>query len=354
MFFRLLIIIKIALYTLLQILQMVQNFNIQNQNQQENQNQNQNPRPHVRDRGMAEYDQATVEWNQRNDVRASHVRRVDAINNTPLDYRTGNRIHHLLSIQMTHHEDWDALFGNHILNPTLARYAQAAMDHFHDETDTLDFAGQMSVSLLMQENYRPGVHLAIYFIHLTPHRCFRDGHMISVEFGEGSATHQTITRLFDTDDRAMVFQATEYQMLSSLADDEDAMELLYTCFVPEFAPMRFSLVAPPNAVDAGDGYYIPDQNALDDHIWHDFAEYYNDIRNLAAVAAGAAAGALEQHQQRQQQQAQAQAQIPPPPPINDFVEIYQRALREYDAQEQNNLIPYDSDDDDQEEVHANG
>ena len=319
---------------------MVQNFNIQNQQENQQENQNQNPRPHVRDRGMAEYDQATVEWNRRNDVRASHERRRDAINNTP-GYCTGNRVHHLLSIQMIHHADWDALFGNHILNPTLAQYAQAAMDHFHDETDTLYFAGQMEVSLLMQENYRPGVHLAIYFIHLTPHRCFHDGHMISVEFGEGSATHQAITRLFDTDDRAMVFQATEYQMLSSLVDDDDAMELLYTCFVPEFAPMRFSLVAPPppNAVDAGNGYYVPDQNALDDHRWHDFAEYYNDIRNRNLAAAGVAARALEQEQE------QVQVQIPPPPPINDFVEIYQRALREYDQQEQNNLIPYDEEND---------
>jgi hypothetical protein len=333
---------------------MVQNFNIQNQNQNQQENQNQNPRLHVRDRGMEEYEQATVEWNQRNDVADSHQRRRDAINNTP-GYCTGNRVHHLRSIQMTHHADWDALFGRDILNPTLAQYAQAAMDHFNDETDTLDFAGQMEVSMLMQENYRPGIHLAIYFIHLTPHRHFHDGHMISVEFGDGSATHQAITRLFDTDDRAMVFQATEYQMLSSLADDDDAMDLLYTCFVPEFAPMRFSLVAAPNAVDAGDGYYVADQNALDDHRWHEFAEYYNEIRNrnrnLAAQAAAAGAGALEQ--------PQVQVQIPPPPPINDFAEIYQRALREYDQQDQyqdqDNIIPYDSDEeDDDQEIQAVG
>ena len=105
--------------------------------------------------------------------------------------------------------------------------------------------------------------------------------------------------------------------------------------------MRFSLVAPPNAVDAGDGYYAVDQNALDDHRWHDFAEYYNDIRNRNLAAA---AGAV------------VQVQIPPPPPINDFAEIYQRALREYDQQEQDNIIPYDSadDEDDDQDIHANG
>jgi hypothetical protein len=180
--------------------------------------------------------------------------------------------------------------------------------------------------------------------------------MISVEFGDGSNTHQTITRLFD---RAIVVQATEYQMLSSLADDDDAMELLYTCFVPEFAPMRFSLVAPPNAVDTSDGYYVADPYALDNHRWHEFAEHCNEIRNLAAAAAAAEFDADEQEQ--------AQVQIPPPPPINDFAEIYQRALREYDEEhdqeelelaqndpndqnnDQNNIIPYNRDDDDDDD-----
>ena len=318
---------------------MVHNFNIQNQNQ--------NHRP--RDRGMAEYEQATIEWNQRNDVRAAHERRCDAINNTPW-YSTRNRVHHLRSIQMVHHEDWDALFGRDILNPTLARYAQAAMNYFNDETDTLDFAGQMEVSLLMQENYRPGIHVAIYFIYLTPHRHFHDGHMVSVEFGEGSATHQTITRLFDTNGHAIVLQATEYQMLLSLANDDNAVDLLYICFVPEFTPMRFSRVAPPNVIDDvdGNGYYVVDRNALNNHRWHDFAEYYNDIRNL--IAAGAGVGAAVEEIALEQQQAQVQ--IPPPQPINDFAEIYHRALREYDAQD--NIIPYDNDDDQDQEIHANG
>jgi hypothetical protein len=335
---------------------MAQNFNIQNQNQ------NQSPRahPHLhlrdRDRGMLEYEQATVEWNQRNDVMASHVLRRDAIvNNTPWHYRTRNRVHHLRCIQMTNYDDWNALFGNHILNPSLRRYAEASIDRVQDETNTLDFAGQMEVSLLMQENYHPGIHLALYFIHLTPHRHFYDGHMISVEFGDGSNTHQTIARLFD---RAIVQQATEYQMLSSLADDDDAMELLYTCFVPEFAPMRFSLVAPPNAVDASDGYYVADPYGLDNHRWHEFAEHCNEIRNLAAQARAAQARAQARAAAAAVDAAQAQARIPPPPPINDFAEIYQRALREYDEEHpdqdtENNVIPYNRDDDDQE-LQASG
>jgi len=338
---------------------MAQNFNIQNQNQ--NQNQNQSPRAHphlhLRDRGMLEYEQATVEWNQRNDVMASHVRRRDAIvNNTPWHYRTGNRVHHLRSIQITTYDEWDALFGNHILNPTLRRYAEASIDWVQDETNTLDFAGQMEVSLLMQENYHPGIHLAIYFIHLTPHRHFYDGHTISIEFGDGSNTHQTIARLFDPNDRAIVLQATETQMLSSLADDDDAMELLYTCFVPEFTPMRFSLMAAPNAVDAGDGYYVANPMAFDNHRCHIFAQNENLAPASQAGEAVAAAAAVAEVDADEQEQAQAQ--IPPPPPINDFAEIYQRALREYDEEHpdqdtENNVIPYNRDDDDQE-LQANG
>jgi hypothetical protein len=311
----------------------------QNQNQNHQNQQHQNP-----DDDYERYERRTIAWNQRNDVMASHVRRRDAIvNNTPWHYRTGNRVHHLRCIQMTNYDDWNALFGNHILNPSLRRYAEASIDWVQDETNTLDFAGQMEVSLLMQENYHPGIHLAIYFIHLTPHRHFHDGHMISIEFGDGSNTHQTIARLFDPNDSAIVVQATETQMLSSLADDDDAMELLYTCFVPEFTPMRFSLMAAPNAVDAGDGYYVANPMAFDDHRWHIFAQN----ENLAPAAAGADVDA-----------AQDQAQIPPPPPINDFAEIYHRALREYDREHpdqdpENNLIPYNRDDDDQE-LQANG
>jgi hypothetical protein len=329
---------------------MIQNFNIQIQNQ--NQSPRTRPRPHRRDHGMDDddyqrYERRTIAWNQRDNVRASHERRRDAIiNNTPWHYRTGDRVHHLRCIPMTNYDDWNALFGNHILNPGLRQYAEASIDWTQDETNTLDFAGQMDVSLLMQENYRPGVHLALYFIHLTPHRHFYDGHMISVEFGDGSNTHQTIARLFDANDRAIVLQATETQMISSLADDDDAMELLYTCFVPEFAPMRFSLVAGEGYYV--EGYYVADPYALDNHRWHGFTEYYNDIRNLAAAAA-ADADALEQ----------AQVQIPPPPPINDFAEIYQRALREYDQEHpdpdqdpENNLIPYDGHDD--QELQASG
>lgn len=273
-------------------------------------NQNQNP---IRDprnldeNGMNEYARITDEWNQSNQVRDHRRQRNAEINNTD-GYRTGNRIHHIRSIQMPIYERWNELFGHEILNPSLREYSQACLDWVQDETRTLLFAGQMEVSLLMQENYRPGVHVAVFIIHLTPHRHFCDGHMIQMEFGEGSHTHQTISRMFDVvDGHVIIQQATEYQMLGFLADDDEAMNLLHSCFLdPDFAPMRFSFVEPdPNDYDDY-GYYMMDQHAIDNHRWHEFAD------DPAAIIAAPAPAVIA---------------IPPPPPANDdFAEIYRRNL----------------------------
>jgi hypothetical protein len=281
--------------------------------------------------GMNEYERRTTEWNQSDQVQEMRGRRHAAINNTP-GYHTGDRIHHLRATQICDPALWNALFGREILNPVLREYAQASMNWANDETNTLLFAGQMEVSLLMQENYRPGVHLAVFFIYLGPHRHFYDGHVIQMEFGEGSHTHQTVVRLFDVTDRAIVLQATEYQILGYIADDDEALDLLHSCFLqPDFAPMRFVFVEPNNGDDDDDddGYYLVNENAGNNHRWHTFAD--DDDAADAADAADA-----------------DDAAIPPPQPINNFVDIYLAHLHQYDAQH----IPYDSDDEDEDEVRG--
>ena len=280
----------------------------------DNQNPIRNPR-NLEENGMNEYERVTNEWNQSNQVRDHQRHRAAAINNTD-GYRTGNRIHHIRSIQMHDPIVWNDLFGRENLNPALRHYAQASMDWANDETQTLLFAGQMEVSLLMQENYRPGVHVAIFFIHLTPNRRFRDGHMIQMEFGNGSHTHQTVCRIFDVGGRAIVLQATEYQMLGYLADNDEAMDLLHSCFLqPDFAPMRYTFVEPdPNDAD-DNGFYVNDQNALDNHRWHEFAgDQQEPLPRVAEIVP-------------EDEEPAAVFAIPPPPPANeDFAEIYRRNL----------------------------
>jgi hypothetical protein len=285
--------------------------------------------------GMNEYDRITDEWNQSNQVQEMRERRSAAINNTPA-YYTGDRVHHLRTIQMPDHELWVQLFGNEILNPLLVNYAQASLDAVNDQTNTLRFAGQMEVSLLMQENFRPGVHLASFVVHMTPHRQFRDGHLIQMEFGEGSHTHQTVSRIFGLNDygNAMVSQATEYQILEYLADDDDAMELLHSCFLQlDFAPMRFAFVEPVHLNDADYddyGYYVQNQNAGNNHRWHE----------IAGAAAVVRPNDIDYDVDYDVDDVIA---IPPPPnPINDFAEIYQAELRRQDANY--NIIPYYDDD----------
>ena len=297
--------------------------------------------------GMDEYDRQTDEWNRTNQVQEMRNRRNAAINNTPA-YYTGNRIHHIRSIQMFRQDHWNELFGNENLNQSLLVYAQATLDYVADQTNTVLFAGQMEVSLLMQENFRPGVHVANFVVHLSPHRHFRDGHLVQIEFGEGSQTHQTISRMFDLNGGyAIVQQATEYQILGYLATDDDAMELLHSCFLqPDFAPMRFAFVEDQlnNYDDYDYDYYIQNQNAGNDHRWHEFA----DVQPLddAAVA--------------------EPIRIPPPVPINNFADIYQENLQRYEYDpafaaaeaayydQDDNIIPYDSEDEDDDEDNAQG
>ena len=226
----------------------------------------------------------------------------------------------------------------------IREYAQESMNWAQDDDRrVLPFAGQLEVSLLMQDNYRPGVHAAIFFVYLTPHRKFHDGHMIQIEFSEGSNTHQNIDRLFDTNTHAIVSQASQYQILGFLADDHEAMDLLYSCFMDdEFNPRRYSyavVVPRPDDENFDNGEeeyeYIVDPNANNEHRCHD--ELYHDERprprpqrlqleddvadEVVAVAAVAAIP-------------------PPPPPVNDIAAIFHRNLELYDQNPQNPKTPF--------------
>jgi len=269
----------------------------------------------LEENGMNEYERQTIQINGSIPVQEWRRRRYNALNNVP-QYQTRERVHHLRSIQMYDRNEWNELFGREILKPRLDQYAHASLDHANNP-ERLLFAGQMEVSLLMQENLRPGVHLAILFVYLTPHRRSFDGHAIQFEIGEGSHTHQVVNRLFNVNgDRVIIQQATECQMLSYLADHDEAMDLLYICFLdPDFDPMRYVFVEPaPN--DYGDhGHYVQNQKAGNVHMWHDFAYDFNDAQRHA-----------QRHAQRDAQR---------------------------DA-EHDNLIPYNSDDEDEEAENEAG
>lgn len=269
-----------------------------------------------------EYERITNEWNQSNQVQERYTDRNRMINNTA-GYRTGNNMIHIRSIQMCNAAEWNALFGAEQLDPRLREYAQESIEYAQDETGTVPYAGQMEVSLIMQENYRGNIHRAILMVHLTPHRRFHDGHIIQKEFSEGSLTHQTINRLFDPNARAVVLQATQYQFLEYIADDDDAREVMTDYFMdadPDFTSMRFSYVVGGNPDDQdqeprdGRAYYVVDPNALDNHRLHYCAEEEYRPEPAPVIA------------------------IPPPPPVYDIGEIYRRNIEMYYAQDEDDDV----------------
>ena len=329
---------------------------MQQQQQQQQQEDQLNHNRALWFNGMDEYYRITNEWNDSIEVQERRERRNGIINNTP-GYHRGNEIHHLRSIQIYDRNDWEALFGNEILNPVIREYAQESMNWAQDDDRrVLPFAGQLEVSLLMQDNYRPGVHAAIFFVYLTPHRKFHDGHMIQIEFSEGSNTHQNIDRLFDTNTHAIVSQASQYQMLGFLADDHEAMDLLYSCFMDdEFNPRRYSyavVVPRPDDENFDNGEeeyeYIVDPNANNEHCCHD--ELYHDERPRPRPRPQRLQ--LEDDVADEVVAVAAVAAIPPPPPpVNDIAAIFHRNLELYDqninnANDEyyiNNIINYDED-----------
>jgi hypothetical protein len=271
-----------------------------------------------------EYARITDEWNQSAQVQERYTHRTQMINNTA-GYHTGNQSLHIRSIQMYNAPEWNALFGAEQLDPLLREYAQASIEYAQDETGTVPYAGQMEVSLIMQEHYRGNIHRAILMVHLTPHRRFHDGHIIQKEFSEGSRTHQTINRLFDPSTRAVVLQATQYQFLNYIADDDDAYEVMTDYFMDlDFTTMRFSYVGGnPDDQEPRDGhvYYVVNPNALDNHRLHACAEeeYHPGPAAVVDIA------------------------IPPPPPVYDFNEIYQRNIAAMNDEEEENNIIYNDD-----------
>jgi hypothetical protein len=223
------------------------------------------------------------------------------INNTPGFY-TGNDQMMCLTIQMYSIDDWNALFGGRPMQPAMLSYA----------LDCIANNIPLEVSLLLETNVRHRIHEAIFIIHMPNHEQFYDGHMFELEFSEGSHTHQTINRLFDTETRAVVQVMRQYDLLQFLADDYEAADLLER-FLDGFNPIQYD--AANHELSAHDCAVFFGHD--DDE---DFG-YENDV--VVAVVP------------------------PPPPPVNDFGAIFQEQLAQIEMEEGENdlfndpnIIPY--------------
>ena len=268
---------------------------------------------------MDALDERAAELHANADIRNQFRDRIAMINNADR-YHTGDNVVQCRTIQMCDPEDWIALFGS---ERHIYPYAQRCMDYDQDETRTVPYAGELEVSMLLEENVTPGVHRAVFIVYVNPHQQFYDGHLIEMEYGEGSYRHQTINRMFA---HAIVQEFTEYQILAFLADDTEMNSLLYGYFLDGFNPMRFG----GRADDEEDRHRRHACRNVVNMVLHDGVDP-NAIPVLMPVPVVA---------------------IPPPPPVNDFAAIYRGYFGEDDEDEDDyddeDEDDYDDDDEDDE------
>ena len=271
-----------------------------NQYQSQNQYQNEEAAIANYNRVMAQMDamdERLAEWHADEDIRDLFHGRLAMINNTE-GYYTGDRVLHCRTIQMCTPEDWFALFGRD-QSAYPYSYTDRCMNYSQDETGLVPYPGELEVSLLLEENVTPGIHRAVFIVYVSPHEQFHDGHIIEMEYGEGSNRQQSINRIFA---RSIVQEFTEYQLLAFLADDHEMNSLLYGYFLDGFNPMRFG-----DAQDEEDVLRRRHECCnIVNVVLHDGDDLNANADDPPAVA------------------------IPPPPPVNDFAAIYRENFGDAD------------------------
>jgi hypothetical protein len=176
-------------------------------------------------------------------LRQKYIERVEKIRSTE-GFNVMSRMENCLTVQMYDPQEWRDLFGRESLSPELQQYVDDIFRFNQDTTGTVSFKGHLEVSLLLEENVNPvhrGIHRAVFLIYVTPHKQFYDGHIIGIEFGEGSRTHQTINRIFDVKTRALIQVITQYDILTFLADENEMNTLLYEYFLQDFNPKYYGI-----------------------------------------------------------------------------------------------------------------
>jgi hypothetical protein len=183
------------------------------------------------------------EWYCRDDLRKKYHERLADVRNIK-GFRGMSHLMNCLTVQMSNPKDWNDLFGRESLRPVLQEYTSNYWRYTQDKTGTIPYTGELEVSLLLEKNAipsRPGVHRAVFLIYITAHKQFYDGHIIGIEFGEGSNTHQVIQRIFHVGTRALIEEITQRDMLTFLADYYEMETLLHEYFLQDFNPEYYGI-----------------------------------------------------------------------------------------------------------------
>lgn len=195
------------------------------------------------DNRLKEFSIHVDEWYRRDDIHQKYRERVEKVRAME-SFNVMSRMENCLTIRIHDVQEWEVLFGRESVSPKLQQYVDAVLRYDQDTTGTVPFKGHLEVSLLLEENVhpvRPGIYRAVFLIYTSPHKQFQDGHIVGIEFGEGSHTHQTIQRIFDVETRAIVQEITQYDMLTFLADEDEMNTLFYEYFTQGFNPKYYGI-----------------------------------------------------------------------------------------------------------------
>ena len=275
----------------------------QNQENQNQENQNHQREEHLRRfRDCIEHhDAGVIEWNS-SIVVENHIRERSGMVNNTSGYHSGNNEHALLSVQMVDVDIWHSLFVGRDIHPEAVLYAHRLMNDFTDPN--IEFHTEhLDVSLLLEENVRPGIHRAIFIINVHPYCMSVHGHIVSYEFEEGSEEQQTIRDVF-REEVSIVKRCTEYDILSMLAC-EDEMRYMLAVFSQGMNSLQF-----------------PER----EYIQH---ECSGIVGNILAL------GDERRREEAAAEEHQPPYQVPPPPQVNDFDEIYNYYYNENGFDENN-------------------
>ena len=152
--------------------------------------------------------------------------RSNIINNTD-NYHTGNREHHIQTVQIITYQEWERfreLFGFDYL------YVADLQEHLYN--------GELYISLIREVNYGMENTRAICIVHTRPQRYFVDGDTSTFQYTNGDVTHTSIRELFDENLNTIIERMTEYDILELVAEHNSARHLIANYFLDGFVSIR--------------------------------------------------------------------------------------------------------------------
>lgn len=151
--------------------------------------------------------------------------RRNSINNTA-NYRSGNNIHNVQSLQISCRQDWETfrnLFGCPLFeNPS--HYVEQLLDHLDNGFGSI--YGDLQIMLFRSFAGDGLSHYAFFMIIVDPHRHFIDGEIEPFLYTDGDQTDMNLRALFDDNPHSIVREITEYEILDLVNENNIALELI--------------------------------------------------------------------------------------------------------------------------------